>query len=163
MGVFFTVPLYLQLVLGLDALETGIKMLPVSITMFIASAVGLAHVEPLPGARRRPRRPGDTLLVDPRPARDDRADPRRERRSRCRWRCLGIGMGLLASQLGNVVQSSVDASGRGRPAACSSPVSSWGRRSVSRSSVPSCSADSRAPSSPTSSRTHGSARRPPPR
>jgi hypothetical protein len=27
--------------------------------------------------------------------------------------CLGIGMGLVASQLGNVVQSSVDASGRG--------------------------------------------------
>ena len=40
MGVFFTVPLYLQLVLGLDALETGIKMLPVSIAMFTASAVG---------------------------------------------------------------------------------------------------------------------------
>ena len=34
MGIFFVVPLYLQLVLGLDALETGIKMLPISITMF---------------------------------------------------------------------------------------------------------------------------------
>ena len=40
MGIFFVVPLYLQLVLGLDALETGIKMLPVSITMFVTSAVG---------------------------------------------------------------------------------------------------------------------------
>ena len=30
MGVFFTIPLYLQLVLGLDALQTGLKMLPVS-------------------------------------------------------------------------------------------------------------------------------------
>ena len=40
MGVFFTIPLYLQLVLGLDALETGIKMLPVSVTMFLASAAG---------------------------------------------------------------------------------------------------------------------------
>src|ERR1035437_5068494 len=40
MGVFFVVPLYLQLVLGLDALDTGIKMLPVSITMFLASAAG---------------------------------------------------------------------------------------------------------------------------
>ena len=40
MGIFFTIPLYLQLVLGLDALETGIKMLPVSILMFIASAAG---------------------------------------------------------------------------------------------------------------------------
>jgi len=34
MGVFFVVPLYLQLVLGLDALQTGTKMLPISITMF---------------------------------------------------------------------------------------------------------------------------------
>ena len=40
MGVFFVVPLYLQLVLGLDALETGLKMLPVSIAMFLASAAG---------------------------------------------------------------------------------------------------------------------------
>ena len=29
------------------------------------------------------------------------------------WPCSGVGMGLMASQLGNVVQSSVDASGRG--------------------------------------------------
>ena len=30
MGVFFTVPLYLQVVQGLDALETGVRMLPAS-------------------------------------------------------------------------------------------------------------------------------------
>ena len=40
MGVFFTIPLYLQLVIGLNALETGVRMLPVSIAMFIASAAG---------------------------------------------------------------------------------------------------------------------------
>ena len=40
MGIFFVVPLYLQVVLGLNALETGIKMLPVSVAMFIASVVG---------------------------------------------------------------------------------------------------------------------------
>ena len=28
MGIFFTIPLYLQIVQGLDALETGIRMLP---------------------------------------------------------------------------------------------------------------------------------------
>ena len=33
--------------------------------------------------------------------------------SACPWRVLGVGMGLIVSQLGNVVQSSVDASGRG--------------------------------------------------
>ena len=40
MGVFFVVPLYLQLVLGLNALQTGVKMLPISITMFLAAAAG---------------------------------------------------------------------------------------------------------------------------
>src|SRR5262249_31747306 len=40
MGVFFTIPLYLQLVLGLDALQTGIKMLPTSVAMFLAAAAG---------------------------------------------------------------------------------------------------------------------------
>ena len=43
MGVFFTIPLYLQLVIGLDALDTGLKMLPVSIAMFVASAAGYAR------------------------------------------------------------------------------------------------------------------------
>ena len=40
MGVFFTIPLYLQLVVGLDALETGIRMLPISVAMFITASCG---------------------------------------------------------------------------------------------------------------------------
>ena len=40
MGVFFVVPLYLQLVLGLDALDTGLRMLPVSVAMFVTSLAG---------------------------------------------------------------------------------------------------------------------------
>ena len=31
MGVFFAIPLFLQIVLGLSALDTGIRMLPTSI------------------------------------------------------------------------------------------------------------------------------------
>jgi len=112
MGVFFTVPLYLQLVLGYDALETGIKMLPVSITMFVASAVGarLAGRFSIRGVVRaglvitllsvllllatiQPELQGGMFAVS--------------------MAGLGIGMGLLASQLGKVVQSSVGASGRG--------------------------------------------------
>lgn len=112
MGVFFTVPLYLQLVLGLDALETGIRMLPVSITMFLASAigsrlstrftvrsiiqVGLAVVGVAVLA----------LLGTVEPQLDGRAFA-------TAMALLGVGMGLIASQLGNVVQSSVDESGRG--------------------------------------------------
>lgn len=112
MGVFFTIPLYLQIVLGLDALETGVKMLPVSITMFVASAVG---------SRLSSRFPVRTivraglwtivaasllLLVTVQPELTDTMFA-------VGMALLGIGMGLMVSQLGNVVQSSVDASGRG--------------------------------------------------
>ncbi len=112
MGIFFTVPLYLQLVLGLNALETGIKMLPVSIAMFIASALGarLASRYSVRGIVRSGLAitavAGVILLATIQP---DLA----ERMFAVSMACLGIGMGLLASQLGKVVQSSVDSSGRG--------------------------------------------------
>jgi Na+/melibiose symporter-like transporter len=112
MGVFFTIPLYLQLVIGLDALETGLRMLPVSITMFLASAAGSRL-----SSRFRIRsivRVGLAtsmlaavmLLATIEPELDSASFA---------WSmaALGVGMGLIASQLGNVVQSSVDASGRG--------------------------------------------------
>ena len=112
MGVFFIVPLYLQLVLGLDALQTGLKMLPVSITMFLAAAMGsrLSSRFSVRGIVRT----GlllcalaiVMLLATIEPTLDDSAFA---------WSMavLGVGMGLIVSQLGNVVQSSVDASGRG--------------------------------------------------
>jgi MFS family permease len=112
MGVFFVIPLYLQLVLGLDALETGIKMLPVSITMFIASALGSRLSSRYPV--RSIVRSGLSvtvvaviaLLATVQPDLADGAFA-------ASMAVLGVGMGLIASQLGNVVQSSVDASGRG--------------------------------------------------
>ncbi len=112
MGIFFVVPLYLQLVLGLDALQTGIKMLPVSITMFLASAVGSRLSSRYP-IRTIVRAGLSTtavavviLLITIKP---DLA----ETGFALSMAVLGVGMGLIASQLGNVVQSSVDASGRG--------------------------------------------------
>ncbi len=111
MGVFFTVPLYLQLVLGLDALETGVRMLPVSIAMFVAAIAG-ARLRTW-FAVRTVVRTGfvSTILaivwllstVEP---------TLLEVRFAIAMALLGIGMGLIASQLGDVVQSSVDASGR---------------------------------------------------
>ena len=112
MGVFFVVPLYLQLVLGLDALQTGIKMLPISITMFLAAAAGsrLSTRFTVRGIVRT----GLTttvlavliLLATIEPELKDAGFA-------VSMAILGVGMGLIASQLGNVVQSSVDASGRG--------------------------------------------------
>ena len=112
MGVFFTIPLYLQIVVGLNALDTGIRMLPVSITMFLASAIG---------SRLSGRYPVRTIVraglgvtataslcllgtIEP---------DLRGLAFGLSMALLGVGMGLIVSQLGNVVQSSVDASGRG--------------------------------------------------
>jgi hypothetical protein len=38
--VFFTIALHLQLVVGPDALQTGIRMLPISVAMFVTSSCG---------------------------------------------------------------------------------------------------------------------------
>ncbi len=111
MGVFFVIPLYLQLVLGLSALETGIKMLPVSITMLLTSAIGsrLSNRYPV----RTIVRAGLIvtlagtliLLATIRPTLSSLGFG-------IGMGVLGIGMGLMVSQLGNVVQSSVEESGR---------------------------------------------------
>jgi EmrB/QacA subfamily drug resistance transporter len=111
MGVFFVIPLYLQLVLGLNALQTGIKMLPVSITMFVTAALGSRLSDRFP-VRTIVRSglivtiAGSLILlmtIQPTLANAGFA---------LGMGVLGIGMGLMVSQLGNVVQSSVDDSGR---------------------------------------------------
>ncbi len=112
MGVFFTVPLYLQLVIGLDALETGLKLLPVSIAMFVASAAGSRLSARFP--IRSIVRAGLVIVLVAVLMLLATIAPRLDNSSFA-WAMalLGVGMGLIASQLGNVVQSSVDASGRG--------------------------------------------------
>jgi len=112
MGVFFVVPLYLQLVVGLDALETGIRMLPISITMFAFSAIGSrlsakVSVRTLVRAGLITSTIAIVVLLAT-------IDPElRDAGFAVSMALLGVGMGLIVSQLGNVVQSSVDASGRG--------------------------------------------------
>ncbi len=112
MGVFFVVPLYLQLVIGLDALDTGLRMLPISITMFLCSALGSRLSTRV--SIRTIVRTGlltSTLAIGVLLA---TVDPElNDRGFAVSMALLGVGMGLIVSQLGNVVQSSVDASGRG--------------------------------------------------
>ena len=111
MGIFFVVPLYLQLVLGLDALETGIRMLPVSVAMFIASAAGSRLITRY--SVRRIIRTGFVVVAVAIAILMGAIEPSLESLAFAgAMALLGTGMGLLASQLGNVVQSSVDASGR---------------------------------------------------
>jgi len=40
MGIFFAIPLYLQVVQGDNAFETGLRMLPVSVMLFVAAMSG---------------------------------------------------------------------------------------------------------------------------
>ena len=112
MGVFFVVPLYLQLVLGLDALQTGIKMLPISITMFIAAALGSRLSARYPV--RSIVRAGLIITVAAVIALLATIQPTLANVGfALSMALLGVGMGLIVSQLGNVVQSSVEESGRG--------------------------------------------------
>jgi len=111
MGVFFVIPLYLQLVLGLSALDTGIKMLPISITMFCTAALGAKLSNRFPV--RTIVRAGLVvtiagvliLLATIKPTLANFGFA-------VGMGVLGIGMGLMISQLGNVIQSSVEESGR---------------------------------------------------
>ena len=111
LGLFFAIPLYLQIVQGLNAFETGLRLLPVSVTMFITAMCG-----PALGRYASPRTVvrfglGVLLLgtvwllttIDP--VIDDTSFA-------ISMAILGTGMGLLASQLGNVTQSSVGAEAR---------------------------------------------------
>ncbi len=112
LGIFFILPLYLQIVLGFDALETGIRMLPISIAMFITSATG-----PLLTSRfgaKRVVQAGYVVLVVASFSMLQTIEPRLDGTAfATALVILGIGMGLIASQLGNVVQSAVETEDRG--------------------------------------------------
>ena len=46
-GLFFAVPLFLSVALGLSAIETGVRLLPLSVTLLIAAA-GIPRSSPTP-------------------------------------------------------------------------------------------------------------------
>jgi MFS family permease len=50
-GLFFAVPLFLSIALGLSAIDTGVRILPLSITLIIA-AIGIPKVFPQASPRR---------------------------------------------------------------------------------------------------------------
>jgi EmrB/QacA subfamily drug resistance transporter len=111
MGIFFTMPLYLQVVLGYDAFETGVRMLPISVTLFIAAMLGPKLAQWF-GPRTTVRAglgvllAGTLLLLG-------LIEPEID----TTWfavtmAVLGLGMGMISGQLGNVVQSSVTATER---------------------------------------------------
>jgi MFS family permease len=107
LGTFFVLPVYLQVVLGLDAFETGKRLFPMSVTMFLAAMAG-----PKLAAGLAPKRVAQagllalvvasllllgTIDVDLNGFEFGLA-----------LAVFGVGAGLLLSQLGNVIMSSVD-------------------------------------------------------
>ncbi|MFC8918625.1 MFS transporter [Streptomyces sp. NPDC047821] len=106
LGLFFAIPLYLQVVQGFNAFETGLRLLPVSATMLVTS-LSASSLGRVVGPRRVVRVALVTLaaaitwlLATIDPVIDDA-------QFAGAMALLGVGVGLLASQLGNVVQSSV--------------------------------------------------------
>jgi EmrB/QacA subfamily drug resistance transporter len=106
MGIFFTIPLYLQIVQGLDALETGVQMLPASAGLFVAALAGSALAKRFP-----PRvlvRVGLLVVLAAIAMLLGTIEPELDSGAfLAATGVLGIGMGLIVSQLGNVVQSAV--------------------------------------------------------
>ena len=108
-GTFFVLPLYLQLVLGKDAFETGVAILPISIAMIIAAVVGgrlATRVSP----RRIVQVGLGILFVGLIGLLSSITPELTTPLFRSRSPGFGAGVGLVVSQLGNVVMSSVDES-----------------------------------------------------
>jgi MFS family permease len=105
-GLFFAVPLFLSVALGLSAVATGVRLLPLSITLLLAAA-GVPKVFPDASPRRVVQIgflalfAGIVIMVA---ALDAGAGP-----EIVTWPMLlaGLGVGALASQLGSVTVSAV--------------------------------------------------------
>jgi len=106
-GTFFVIPVYMQVVLGKDALETGIELLPATAAIVIC-ALGGARLS----AHRSPRaivRAGMLVMVLGvlwmAAGVTERADTLGFSLALA---LFGAGIGLMASQLGNVIMSAVE-------------------------------------------------------
>ncbi len=105
-GLFFAVPLFLSVALGLSAVATGVRLLPLSLTLLLA-AVGVPKAFPHASPRRIVQIgflalfAGIVIMIA---ALEVGAGP-----EIVTWPMLlaGLGVGALASQLGSVTVSSV--------------------------------------------------------
>jgi EmrB/QacA subfamily drug resistance transporter len=107
LGTFFVMPVYLQVVLGLDAFETGKKLFPMSVTMFAAALLG-----PRLAAGFAPKRVAQAGLLALALAAVVLLSTIDVELNNPAFlfalAIFGVGAGLLLSQLGNVIMSSVD-------------------------------------------------------
>jgi MFS family permease len=124
-GLFFAVPLFLSVALGLSAIETGVRILPLSITLILAAA-GIPRFFPDASPRRVVQLgfialcAGLLVMVG---ALDAGAGP-----EIVTWPMLlaGLGVGALASQLGSVTVSSVPAEQTGEVGGLQNTITNLG-------------------------------------
>lgn len=105
-GLFFVVPIYLQLTLGLNALTTGLRIFPLSVALVLFSILGTVlakRIAPRPIARI-----GQLTLVGASLVLLAAVDTQLDTWSFGAGMFIaGAALGLLASQLGNVTMSAV--------------------------------------------------------
>ena len=105
MGTFFVLPVYLQVVLGFDAFETGKRLLPMSVAMLAAALTGPKLVTHLPP--RAIVRIGLLAMSLAAFVMVGTIDVSlNEAGFKLSLALFGVGAGLLMSQLGNVIMSS---------------------------------------------------------
>lgn len=107
-GVFFMIPVYLQMTLGFDALETGLRIFPLSLALMLFSFVGTRLTDYW--SPRKIVRGGQIVLVlSILVLLGSVSIDLRNVLFAVGMFAAGAGLGLLASQLGNVNMSAVDA------------------------------------------------------
>lgn len=105
-GVFFTVPLFLSVVLELNALETGIRIFPLSVALILAAA-GIPKVWPRANPRRVVR-VGLALMIIGILILAAGMDPGADAAIvSVPMLLMGFGLGSLSSQLGAITVSAV--------------------------------------------------------
>jgi MFS family permease len=105
-GLFFMVPVYLQMTLGLDALETGVKIFPLSISLILFSVLGTGLSRAW--SPRRIVRTGQLVLVFSSVLLLGAVtEDLRGGLFAVGMFLAGAALGLLASQIGNVNMSAV--------------------------------------------------------
>lgn len=105
-GIFFVIPLFLSVALGLSAMETGVRLMPLSVGLLL-SAIGIPRVWPAVSPRRVVRSGVVLMLlgilvlmagIDADASASVVLLP---------MLLVGLGIGCLASQLGSVTVSAV--------------------------------------------------------
>jgi EmrB/QacA subfamily drug resistance transporter len=107
-GLFFIVPLFLSVVLGLSPMETGVRLLPLSLSLLVA-AVGIPRLLPRANPRRVVRIGMLALIVGVLVLIASLEVGADSSIVFIPMLIVGFGIGALASQLGNVTVSAVPA------------------------------------------------------